>query len=77
MVMVFRDPLVITRFPLPVVATATKRPLPYVTLYQSLSAAEVLIVHVVCAVAGRTIPINSRIRMNSFFKGTLVSVKVQ
>ena len=47
MVMVFRDPLVITRFPLPVVATATKRLFPYVTPHHKLSAAEVLIVHVV------------------------------
>jgi hypothetical protein len=35
-----------TLFPDPVPATATKRPPPYVTDRQSLSAAEALIVHV-------------------------------
>ncbi len=39
--------LVITRLFTPEVATATNNPLPYVTPYQSLSAAEVRIVHVI------------------------------
>ena len=38
---------VITRFPLPVLATATKSPLPYVTPLHWLSAADVPIVQVI------------------------------
>jgi hypothetical protein len=37
--------LVITRLPVPVAATATNRPLPYVTPAQALSTADVLDVH--------------------------------
>ena len=39
--------LVITRFPVPLDATATKSPLPYVTPYQLLLAAEVLDVQLI------------------------------
>ena len=39
--------LVITRLSMPLTATATNNPLPYVTPYQLLSAAEVRLVHVI------------------------------
>ena len=48
-VQVMPSGLVITRLPAPVLETATKSPLPYVTEVQSLSAAEVRIVQVIPA----------------------------